>query len=257
MLIKITWRVQSSVTIILLIHQKIFSEARSSLTTSLGIIPWKLILHKENGKLNMCSDAKEKFAEPGHKASIHTVQSSKESKKGNYWSGFLFFFFFFNFLFLRAVLFMWICVLLKSLQALLLHRKELQWLVGGRGWCRESGPQGRARRPAAGQGDQCTRHRACRQAVTKSDSSYMAQEWNILRRFYLKGTRNASLRWRWEEGLRKSTHRLGYQALESKLATTAARHGVGALTCMWAKRNSLYGHKWKCQANHSGTAGPL
>ena len=31
----------------------------------------------------MCSDAKEKFAEPGHKASIHTVQSSKESKKGN------------------------------------------------------------------------------------------------------------------------------------------------------------------------------
>lgn len=32
----------------------------------------------------MCSDAKEKFAEPGHKASIHTVQSSKESKKGNY-----------------------------------------------------------------------------------------------------------------------------------------------------------------------------
>lgn len=96
MLIKITWRVQSSVTIILLIHQKIFPEARSSLTTSLGIIPWKLILHKENGKLNMCSDAKEKFAEPGHKASIHTVQSSKESKKGNYWSGFFFLFFFFS-----------------------------------------------------------------------------------------------------------------------------------------------------------------
>ena len=91
---------------------------------------------------------------------------------------------------------MWICVLLKSLQALLLHRKELQCLVGGGGWCRESGPQGKARRPVAGQEDQCTRHRACRQAVTKSDSSYMAQEWNFLRRFYLKGTRNASLRWR-------------------------------------------------------------
>lgn len=62
---------------------------------------------------------------------------------------------------------------------------------GGAG---ESGPQGKARCPAADREDQCTRHRACRQAVTKNDSSYMAQEWNILRRFYFKGTRNANLK---------------------------------------------------------------
>ena len=75
--------------------------------------------------------------------------------------------------------------------------------------------------------------------------------------FTLREPETPTLRWRWEEVLRKSKHRLGYRVLQSKPAITAARHGVGALTCLPAKRDSLYGHKWKCQANYSGTAGPL
>lgn len=66
--------------------------------------------------------------------------------------------------------------------------------VGAGGGAGENGPWGKAGRLAADWEGQCTPHRACRQAVTKSDSSFMAQEWNILRRFYLKGTRNANLK---------------------------------------------------------------
>lgn len=93
---------KSLVTIILLIHQKIFSEARIVSHHQ----PWSHSL-KAHSLQRMVSQTcawtqMKSLQSLGHKASIHTVQSSKESKKGNYWSEFLLFF---NFLFLSSIIY--------------------------------------------------------------------------------------------------------------------------------------------------------